>query len=123
MKKRCQPWLLMVGLGLLAGCNGEESDSGRQSSPSLPLVPRRNPPTTWHPRSTRLPYRQDRHESPAARAAPPRRRLAAPSLEGPKSDAGQGDGKSVKLTSAEEANIKKLPADEQPAALSSSSAP
>jgi hypothetical protein len=42
---------------------------------------------------------------------------AAPSLEGPKADAGPGDGKAVTLAGPEVANIKKLPADEQDAAL------
>jgi hypothetical protein len=106
----------MVGLGLLAGCTGEESDPG----PPVQPIP-----------STRAVTKPTESAAPTAKPASPggsdtkapstspadSKDSSAPSLEGPKSDAGSGDDKAVKLTSAEVANIKKLPADEQEAAL------
>jgi len=116
MKKRRQPWLLMVGLGLLAGCNGEESN------PGPPVAPIPSSRTVAKPTESAAPTAKPATSGTADTKAPASspgesKDSSAPSLEGPKSDAAEGDGKSVKLTSAEEANIKKLPADEQEAAL------
>jgi hypothetical protein len=116
MKKRRKPWLLLVGLGLLAGCTGEESN------PAPPVVPApaSHPvtsatgsaaPTTGKPAAGTTDTK-----APASSPAESKD-SAAPSLEGPKSDAGPGDGKAVKLTDSQLANIKKLPAGEQEAAL------
>jgi hypothetical protein len=118
MKKRRQPWLLMVGLGLLAGCTGEVGDSGPpvQPIPSSRAVTK--PTESAAPTAKPAPSGTADTKTPASTSSPAEGKdSAAPSLEGPKSDAAAGDGKAVKLTSAEEANIKKLPADEQAAAL------
>jgi hypothetical protein len=116
MKKRRQPWLLMVGLGLLAGCNGEESNPGPPVTPAPVNRPISKLPESAAP--TAKPASPGASDTKAPSTSPgDSKDSAAPSLEGPKSDAGSGDGNAVKLTSSEEANIKKLPADEQEAAL------
>jgi hypothetical protein len=118
MKKRRQPWLLVVGLGLLAGCTGEDSNSGPPVQPVPPSRAATKPADNMAPAVNPAPTVKTDTKTPASASSPTEAKdSAAPSLEGPKSDTAEGDTKSVKLTSAEEANIKKLPADEQAAAL------
>jgi hypothetical protein len=116
MKKRRQPWLLVVGLGLLAGCTGEEANPGPPVAPApvnRPVTkPAENAPPTAKPASPGTTETKVPANSPADS-----KDSSAPSLEGPKADATEGDGKAVKLTDSQVANIKKLPADEQEAAL------
>jgi Archaeal TRASH domain len=115
MKSR-QPWLLVVGLGLLAGCTGEESKPGPPVQPVPSSRTEMKPAENTSPTGRPLPTGKSDTKAPASSPAEGKD-SSAPSLEGPKSDAAEGGSKSVKLTSAEEANIKKLPAEEQPAAL------
>ncbi len=118
MKKRRQPWLLMVGLGLLAGCTGEESNPGPPVAPIPSSRAVTKPTESAAP--TAKPASPGASDTKAPSSSPADSKdSAAPSLEGPKSDASPaaGDGKAVTLTSAEVANVKKLPADDQPAAL------
>ena len=71
MKKRRQPWLLLFGLGVLAGCTSEESDSGPPVQP-IPPLPCRN--KTGRGRGTHGqagPDRHGRYENPGQQ---PRRR-------------------------------------------------
>jgi hypothetical protein len=116
MKKRRQPWLLMVGLGLLAGCTGEESNPG----PPVQPIPSSRAVTkpTESAAPTAKPATSGTADTKAPASSPSEGKdSSAPSLEGPKTDAGSGDSKAVKLTDAQMANIKELPADEQAAAL------
>jgi hypothetical protein len=114
MKKRPKPWLLMVGLGLLAGCTGEEPNPG----PPVAPAPAPRPATSATESATPTTGKPAPNDTKAPASSPTEGKdSAAPSLEGPKADAVLGDGKAAKLTDAEVANIKKLPASEQEAAI------
>jgi hypothetical protein len=118
MKKRRQPWLLVVGLGLMAGCTGEESNPGPPVTPAPANRPSSKPSENSAP--TAKPASPGTTDTKAPASSPTEGKdSSAPSLEGPKTDAGSGPGggKAVKLTDAQIANIKKLPVDEQEAAL------
>lgn len=116
MKKRRQPWLLLFGLGVLAGCTGEESDSGPPVQPIPSSRAATKPTESGAPTAKPGPTGTADTKTPASSPAESKG-SSAPSLEGPKSDAGPGNGKAVKLTDFQMANIKKLPADEQEAAI------
>ena len=97
MKRPRHPWLWALVLGL-GGCSGERAGQ----APAAPASS-----------SSKSPAATGTETKPAD----------APSLEGPKTDASEEAGKPITLTDEEIARIKKLPEDEQAAAIAQAVCP
>ncbi len=120
MEKSRRLWVLALVLGI-GGCAGEEPGSpapgttgaGGPTTPAVNKVNTSGAPVAANPATAPA-------TSTKAAPAPSKdysRKTDAPPLEAPKTDATQDDGKSIKLTAAEIAKIKTLPAAEQDLAL------
>ncbi len=115
MEKSRRLWMLALVLGI-GGCAGEDSGSPAAGTAGA------GGPTTSTAKQNYPPSGPAAAPSTGTKAAPApskddSKKADAPSLEGPKTDASQDDGKPVKLTEAEIAKIKTLPAAEQDVAL------
>jgi YHS domain-containing protein len=115
MEKTSRLSVLALALGI-CGCAGDDSvapapGSASAPGPSSPVVNKVQTPSG----------RPDSNAASASGAGAPARddsgKVDAPSLEGPRTDTTQTDGSPVKLTAAETAKIKTLPAAEQELAL------
>jgi hypothetical protein len=106
-------WTIVV-LGLAVGCGGEaENDASAPGSTAKTNSPS---PDSKGPKA----------EAPASSGAKPaeaKKGDEPPAVEGPKADNALPEGKGVKLTAAEIAAIKELPAAEQSAALAQAVCP
>jgi hypothetical protein len=105
MGKRQPAWMLAMVLGL-GGCAG--NDAG--APPSPPLAPAAGKPDL-------SPGAGSATAAPGASKKEDLKDSEPPPLEPPKTGAARDEAKPVKLTEDQIANIKKLPADEQEAAL------
>jgi YHS domain-containing protein len=112
--------LPMAALGLAAGCGGESTET---NAPAPGAPPAETPPsaTKEAPGATKTepapePAKTETSKAPETppEAAP---KIEPPKVEPPKTDAPKGGAAAVKLSDEEIAAIKKLPAEEQPAAL------
>jgi YHS domain-containing protein len=111
--------ILALGLGLGAGCTGEDAGTAPPAGPSSsPAVKTALPPAGTAPTIT--PSAPIKNDTTAPSSTKDEGKKAdAPSLEGPKTgEAGPG-----KLTDEEVAQIKKLPPDKQAIALKQVSCP
>jgi YHS domain-containing protein len=120
MEKSHRLWVLALVLGI-GGCSGEESGSPAAGTAGAggPAKPAVNQVDTSGGQAASGPAAATGTGTNAA-PAPSKgdsKKADAPSLEGPKTDASHDDGKPVKLTDAEIAKIKTLPAAEQDLAL------
>jgi len=120
MEKSRRLWVLALVLGI-GGCAGEESGSpaAGTAGAGVPAKPAVNKVDTSGGQAAAGPATAPGTGTKAA-PAPSQddsKKTDAPSLEGPKTDASHDDGTPVKLTDAEIARIKTLPAAEQDLAL------
>jgi hypothetical protein len=116
---RRSAWVVVV-LGALAGCTGEEGTT-TPSNPSTPPNPALAPgkPVVPAPSKPEASKEGDSKEMEPASTKPGVAKKAdeSPKLEGPKTEGGKGDTAAVKLTPDEIAAIKQLPAADQELAL------
>lgn len=117
MKTRHRLFPSALALSFLVGCAGEESTmpDAASASPSAPSAPKAPavppaPPISTEDKTPAL--------TPAPAADEAKKAEPKPSLEGPSADAD-----AAKLLDDEIAEIKKLPADEQPTALAQAICP
>jgi Cu(I)/Ag(I) efflux system membrane fusion protein len=115
MKRARHPWLWALVLGL-TGCSAENEVQGPAKTPAAPATVSSGAPAATPAATTTGPDAK----APAATGTRP---ADAPSLEGPKTDASEENSEPVKLTDEEIARIKKLPDDEQAAALAQAVCP
>jgi len=121
-------WWTALTLAAIVGCNGEETaPSGATPSTANPgPAPSAGPGAPSTPAPSTTPAAKPEAEKPADKAATKSDALPPP-VEAPKTDEGKKDAPkakdddkkaaAVKLNDDEIANIKKLPAAEQPIAL------
>jgi YHS domain-containing protein len=126
MEKSRRLWVLGL-VFLLGGCAGEDSGAPPASGPaaSVPAKPDMNKVTAsggGMAAESAPPAGKGDTNAPAA-PKDESQKTDAPFLEGPKTDASHEDARSVKLTDAEIAKIRTLPAAEQDAALTQAVCP
>lgn len=117
MERLRHPWLWALVLGL-GGCSSENVGQAPAKAPAPPASAPSAAPAASPAASSAGPDAK----APAARGNETRQ-ADAPSLEGPKTDATDETGEPVKLTDEEVARIKKLPENEQAAALAQAVCP
>ena len=113
MERPRHPWLWALVLGL-GGCSAEKAGQ----APAAPASASRAAPAAGAAASAA----GTDAKVPVATGAETRQ-ADAPSLEGPKTDESDETGKPVTLTNEEIARIKKLPEDEQAAAMAQAVCP
>ena len=126
MEKSRRLWVLALVLGVI-GCAGEDSGSPAAGTagaggPAKPTVNKVDTSSGQAPAAGAATSPTGGHAASAPSKEEPKK-TDAPALEGPKAEAAHENGKAEKLTDAEIATIKKLPAAEAELALKQVSCP